>query len=37
MSAVTGYQKVNILRLPRKAVGADALLPGDAATLFELI
>lgn len=37
MSVLTGYQKVNILRLPGKAFGADTLLPGDSATLPELI
>lgn len=37
MSVLTGYQQVNILRLPGKAVGAAALLPGDAAPLPELI
>lgn len=34
---MTVYQKVYILRIPRKTVDADILLPGDAGTLFELV
>lgn len=34
---VTVYQEVYILRIPRKTVDADTLLPGEAGTLFELI
>ena len=34
---VTVYQKIHVLRIPRKRVDAGTLLPGDAGALFELV
>lgn len=33
---VTAYQKVYIVRISRKTVDGDTLLPGDAGPLLEL-